>query len=289
MQAELESRVGRQVLARQAWEARDFRIHYQPITNTRERRLTGAEALLRWTTEELGAVPPQEFVATLEDMGLIAEVGDWVIKQACEQAREWTAAGLPSFVMSVNVSPRHFQAGEALVASVRTALAASGLEAGRLQLEITESAMMEHRDEALLTINQLKALGVGIAVDDFGTGYSSLSYLKYFPVDALKIDRVFVSELSEEAAESNIVLAIVQLAKGLKLSVIAEGVETQRQLDLLQVYGCDVVQGYMLGQPTAPREFEDRFLRSTLWLEDTAQIPVARARAEWDDRTIPVR
>jgi EAL domain-containing protein (putative c-di-GMP-specific phosphodiesterase class I) len=192
------------------------------------------------------------------------------------------------------VSPRHFRAGESLLASVRGALGATGLHPSRLQLEITESAMMEHRAEALLTLNQLKALGVTIAVDDFGTGYSSLSYLKYFPVDTLKIDRVFVSELTEQAAESNIVVAIVQLARGLKLAVIAEGVETEAQMDLLQGYGCHVMQGYALGTPMRPEEFARQFLRAESPLERTAQFAIAHVltpeeREAIEDRTVPVR
>ncbi len=296
MQGELESRVRRHTLVRRAWERRQFTLHYQAICDIREGRLTGAEALMRCGGDELESMPTQEFVAALEEMGLIGEVGDWVIRQACLQACAWADTGLPNFVVSVNVSPRHFRGGEALVASVRAALAESGLEANRLQVEITESAMMEHRAEALLTINQLKALGVSIAVDDFGTGYSSLSYLKYFPVDALKIDRCFVSELSEEAAESNIVVAIVQLARGLKMDVIAEGVETAPQMALLQRYGCDKMQGYALGMPSPPDVFARDFLKSAEWLERTGERPIAKPRQltekereDREDRTVPVR
>jgi diguanylate cyclase (GGDEF)-like protein len=270
MQATLADRGRRQMLARQAWEGRLFTLHYQPIVDMSSMQLTGAEALLRWHSPDLGAVPPQEFVPALEEMGLIAEVSDWVLREACMQARTWADAGHPAFSVSVNISPRHFRAGEALVASVRIALAESGLDASRLQLEITEGAMMESRSESLLTLNQLKAIGVGIAIDDFGTGYSSLSYLKHFPVDSLKIDKLFVSELSEEAAESNIVVAIVQLARGLGLAVIAEGVETEAQMALLQRYGCDTMQGYALGPPLPPTEFELDVLRHASWRETTS-------------------
>jgi EAL domain-containing protein (putative c-di-GMP-specific phosphodiesterase class I) len=193
----------------------------------------------------------------------------------------------------VNVSPRQFRSGQPLVESVRMALEEAGLHPSRLQLELTEGAMMENRGESLLTMNQLKALGISIAVDDFGTGYSSLSYLKHFPVDALKIDRVFVSELSERAADANIVVAIVQLARGLNLSVIAEGVETEEQLSLLRDYDCQGVQGFVLSPALPPSRFEGHILRSPTWLQDRTERvdlpepPVSDESRE--DRTIPVR
>jgi diguanylate cyclase (GGDEF)-like protein len=300
MQVQLEERLRRQQLVRAAWEAREFSIHYQPIADMGQNRLAGAEALIRWTSEELGDVPAQNLIRTLEEMGLIGEVGDWVLREACLQARAWSDAGLPAFVMSVNVAPRQFRSGEALVSSVRTALAEATLHPGRLQIEITEGAMMETRGESLLTMNQLKALGISIAVDDFGTGYSSLSYLKHFPVDALKIDRVFVSELSPDAADANIVMAIMQLARGLGLSVIAEGVETEEQLALLQGYSCDAMQGYTLGRPMNAERFERHVLRNPAWLQERAhpqpeEQPVEAAPApsldddDRTDRTVPVR
>ena len=293
MQAQLENRLRLQALVRQAWEERAFEVHYQPICNAGLGRLTGAEALIRWKSEELGQVAPQGFVATLEEIGLIGEVGDWVLREACRQARRWSAAGYPPFVVSVNVSPRQFRAGEALVDSVRKALAEADLHPGRLQIEITEGAMMENRGESLLTINQLKALGVAIAVDDFGTGYSSLSYLKHFPVDALKIDKVFVSELSERAADSNIVVAIVQLARGLNLSVIAEGVETEEQLSMLRSYGCDSMQGYVFAPALSASRFEQGVLRNTRWMADRTQrlqIPDWHTEdPDRTDRTVPSR
>jgi predicted signal transduction protein with EAL and GGDEF domain len=202
MQAQLEERLRRQRTVREAWEEKEFSLHYQPICDMRLGRLAAAEVLLRWKGNEAGEVQTSEIIQTLEDMGLIGEVGEWVLREACKQARAWSDSGLPPFVLSVNVSPRQFRAGEALVSAVRDALAGAGLHAGRLQIEITEGALMENRSESLLTMNQLKALGISIAVDDFGTGYSSLAYLKHFPVDALKIDRVFMSELSEEAADA---------------------------------------------------------------------------------------
>ena len=295
MQEQLEERVRIQAMVRQAWEERAFALHYQPIANASLSRLTGAEALIRWNPGEGGGVPTQHFVTTLEEIGLIDEVGDWVLHEACRQAREWSDAGYPPFVVSVNVSPRQFRAGEALVASVRDALAESGLHASRLQIEITEGAMMEDRGGSLLTMNQLKAIGISIAVDDFGTGYSSLSYLKHFPVDALKIDRAFVSELTPQDADSNIVIAIVQLARGLGLAVIAEGVETDAQLELLKGYGCDLVQGYVLAPPLAPARFERGVLRSPSWIVDRTQrlsvVIAAPPEAGNDDRdrTVPVR
>jgi diguanylate cyclase (GGDEF)-like protein len=295
MQEHLEERVQLQALVRQAWEERAFSLHYQPIANMSLGRLTAAEALIRWNSDELGEVPAQRFVATLEEIGLIDEVGNWVIHEACRQARAWSDAGHAPFMISVNVSPRQFRAGEALVAALRGALTESGLHASRLQIEITEGAMMEDRAGSLLTMNQLKALGISIAVDDFGTGYSSLSYLKHFPVDALKIDKAFVSELSDQDADSNIVIAIVQLARGLDLSVIAEGVETDEQLELLKGYGCDTVQGYALAPALSPARFERGVLKSPSWMIDRTQrlaVPDPALDGDDDDRadrTVPVR
>jgi diguanylate cyclase (GGDEF)-like protein len=295
MQEGLEERRRMQVLVREAWEERAFEVHYQPVCDAGMGRLTAAEALIRWRSDDLGDVPPHRFVTTLEEIGLIGEVGDWVLREACRQARAWSDAGFPPFVVSVNVSPLQFRAGEALVASVREALAEVELHPSRLQIELTEGAMMENRGESLLTMNQLKALGVAIAVDDFGTGYSSLSYLKHFPVDALKIDRVFVSELSEGTGDSNIVVAIVQLARGLNLAVIAEGVETEEQLALLRGYGCDSVQGYVFAPALSPERFERGVLRNTAWMSERTQrlqVPVfapAGVDDELADRTLPAR
>ena len=292
LQAQLEARLNLQASARAAWLARDFTLHYQPICDMALGRLTGAEALLRWPDGEKAGISVQALVEALEDIGLIGEVGAWVIREACRQARAWSDAGLPPFVMSVNVSPHQFRSGEALVSAVRSALDDSGLHPGRLQVEMTESAMMEARSESLLTIGQLKALGLAVAVDDFGTGYSSLSYLKHFPVDALKIDRVFVSELSEQTAEANIVVAIVQLARGLNLSVIAEGVETEAQLELLKQYGCTTMQGYVLARPLSGPRFEEAILRNRDWLSRRELIEAALApesSVDREDRTVPVR
>jgi diguanylate cyclase (GGDEF)-like protein len=294
MQSQREERVRLQARVRQAWEQGAFTMHYQPIVNVGLGRMTGAEALLRWVSREHGDVSPALFVPVLEEMGLVDAVGTWVMREACRQARAWSDAGLPPFMVSVNVSPHQFRTGEALVAVVQQALATADLHASRLQVEITEGAMMENRDDALLTMNQLKALGVTIAVDDFGTGYSSLAYLKHFPVDTLKIDRAFVKELSEKTPDSNIVAAIVQLAHGLGLSVMAEGVETEAQLELLQRYGCDVIQGYVLSPPLSTPRFERGVLRNPDWMNDASlRVPPPPPRRHLseddDDRTMPVR
>ena len=292
MQSQREERVRLQARVRHAWEQGAFTMHYQPIVNVGLGRMTGAEALLRWVSREHGDVSPAIFVPILEEMGLVDAVGAWVMREACRQARAWADAGLPPFMVSVNVSPFQFRTGEALVAMVQEALASADLHASRLQVEITEGAMMENRDDALLTMNQLKALGVTIAVDDFGTGYSSLSYLKHFPVDTLKIDRAFVKELSEETTDSNIVAAIVQLARSLDLSVMAEGVETEAQMELLERYGCDTIQGYVLAPPLSTARFERGILRNPEWMHDASLrmvIPPPRRLDDDDDRTMPVR
>ena len=274
MQAAMEERMELHADLRLAWEQRAFVLHYQPIYDTRGSALKGYEALIRWESPDRGLVAPAHFVAALEQMGLIETVGDWVMLEACRQAQEWGG----THVVSVNVSPRQFQRGEALLASVRHALAESGLAPARLLVEVTEGMMMEHREECLFTLSQLKAIGVGIAVDDFGTGYSSLAYLKHFPVDTLKIDRCFVDELSEESADANIVLAVIQLARGLDMTVTAEGVETADQLELLKRYGCDAVQGYALGGPMAPAMFE-RTVFGDRGRDRTVRLPAMKENA----------
>jgi diguanylate cyclase (GGDEF)-like protein/PAS domain S-box-containing protein len=239
----------RGALARQ-----QFLLHYQPRIDMDTGQIAGAEALLRWRVPQLGLVSPGRFIAVAEDTGLIVPIGRWVLHEACRQARDWQEAGLPPIIVSVNVSPRQFREGN-IVETIAEALRATGLEARHLQIELTEGLAMHGAEKYIHMLVQIKALGVQIAVDDFGTGYSSLSYLKRFPVDQLKVDRSFVTDLATDPDDAVIVQAIIALGHKLKLRVVAEGVETAEQLEFLRQAGCDEMQGYLFGKPMIAADF----------------------------------
>jgi diguanylate cyclase (GGDEF)-like protein/PAS domain S-box-containing protein len=233
---------------RHALEQRQFVLHYQPQFLADGQTLTGVEALLRWQHPVRGLVPPCDFIPALEELGLVVEVGDWVIGEACRQIAQWQAQGRAVPKVSVNLSARQFADGK-LAQRIAALLEASGIVPGCLELELTESILMQDVGEAMRMLDSLKQLGPSIAIDDFGTGYSSLNYLKQFPIDVLKIDRSFVDGLPEGEQDGQIARAIIAMAHSLGLSVIAEGVETQAQLDFLREHGCDEVQGFYLGRP----------------------------------------
>jgi diguanylate cyclase (GGDEF)-like protein len=248
---------------RQALAAGQFLLDYQPLRDLGRRRTHGAEALLRWRHPSRGLVPPGEFIDALERLGLIHEVGDWVLHEACAQTVRWGTAGLGPLRVAVNVSPLQFARGPEFVATVRRALQHSGLAPQHLQLEVTEGQLMADNQRSLATLGELRALGVSLAIDDFGTGYSSLAYLSRFPVDTLKVDRSFVAALGRGEGAEDIVRAIMQLGHNLKLQVTAEGVETAAQLQGLQRLGCDFAQGFLLGRPMPAREFTDHLVADT--------------------------
>ena len=235
----------------------EFRLHYQPQYRCDTRRLTGVEALLRWEHPVRGNVPPTEFIPVLEEIGLVVQVGDWVIREACRQMREWHAAKVRIPKVSVNLSARQFGDGQ-LGQRIAQILAETGLAPACLELELTESILMRDVGEALQLLGELKGLGLCIAVDDFGTGYSSLNYLKQFPIDILKIDRSFVDGLPHGEQDAQIARAIIAMAHSLNLSVIAEGVEETAQLDFLCTHGCDEVQGYLFDRPLPPEQLRQR-------------------------------
>ena len=238
---------------RHALEQGQFILHYQPQYRVDGRTLTGVEALLRWQHPRRGLVPPGEFIPALEELGLVVEVGDWVLTEACRQIVAWEREGIHVPKMAVNLSARQFADGR-LGQRIAAILAASGIAPGRLELELTESILMQDVGEAMRILEALKELGPSIAVDDFGTGYSSLNYLKQFPIDVLKIDRSFVDGLPEGEQDGQIARAIIAMAHSLSLSVIAEGVETQAQLAFLREHGCDDVQGFLLGRPVVAQQ-----------------------------------
>ncbi|MDQ2068724.1 sensor domain-containing protein [Natronospira bacteriovora] len=233
---------------RDALNERQFVLHYQPSVSLQDYRITGVEALVRWVHPEQGLIPPSAFVPLAERNGLIGELGQWVFSEACRQAAEWRSMGLPPLRVAVNVSARQFNRRR-LVAELSEVIAKSGMVAADLHLEITESMMMENPKRALTTLREVAEMGIDIAVDDFGTGHSSLSYLKDFPIHFLKIDRSFVMGLPEDEDALAIVRAIVAMAHNLNLKVIAEGVETAAQRDLLAAIGCDEAQGYFFSRP----------------------------------------
>jgi diguanylate cyclase (GGDEF)-like protein/PAS domain S-box-containing protein len=239
---------------RRAIERDEFMLHYQPKVNLITGEITGVEALIRWQQPDRGLVSPAQFVPIAEDCGLILPIGRWVLREACRQACEWRAAGLPFKRISVNVSVAEFR-DKAFVKHVATILAETGLDPCYLDLELTEGVLMAEAESTGAILYALKAIGVHLAVDDFGTGYSSLSYLRQFPIDVLKIDQSFVRQITADPDDSSIVSAIIDMGKNLKQRVIAEGIETQEQLVFLRAHRCDEGQGYLFSRPVPASEF----------------------------------
>jgi EAL domain-containing protein (putative c-di-GMP-specific phosphodiesterase class I) len=217
-------------------------------------RLAGVEALVRWQHPEYGLVSPGEFIPIAEETGFIDAIGEWVLRTACAQMTDWYALGLPKVPLSVNLSSRQLRK-ECLAHTIKSVLADTRFDPENLELELTESFLMDDVSRSKAILQELKALGVTIALDDFGMGYSSLSYLKGFPLDTLKIDRTFIAELMTSEANASIVRATIGLAKGLALKTVAEGVETREQADFLVKQGCDVLQGFLFARPMKPEAF----------------------------------
>ncbi len=250
---------------RRALELGEFVLHYQPQFTGDGRRLTGAEALLRWQHPRRGLVPPSEFIPVLEEIGLVAQVGDWLLAEACKQLRSWHKAKVRVPKVSVNLSARQFADGQ-LGERIAAILYETGIPPACLELELTESILMSDVAEAMQILSGLKRLGLAIAVDDFGTGNSSLNYLKQFPIDVLKIDRSFVDGLPHGEQDAQIARAIIAMAHSLNLMVIAEGVESQAQLDFLREHGCDEVQGYLFGRPMPAEQFGMLYASDVLFM-----------------------
>lgn len=238
-----------------ALEAGEFELLYQPQIDTETMQVVGMEALLRWKHPQRGMILPESFIRVAEERGLILPIGEWVLRRACREARRFQDLGHPRFRVAVNISARQFR-DPLLLAAVQDALAQAGLPPDSLELEITETVAMEDVELTMTTLAQLRKLGVAIAIDDFGTGHSSLAYLKRFPLDALKIDRSFVADLPDKFEDAAIVSSVIQLANGLGLRVVAEGVERREQLDFLLEAGCREVQGYYFSYPVRPSDIE---------------------------------
>ena len=233
---------------RRAVERNEFLLHYQPKVDMRSGRITGVEALVRWQHPDIGMVPPAQFIPLAEETGLIASIGEWVLRTACAEAQSWVARGLPPIGVAVNLSARQFARDE-LAAAIMRILRETGLDPQLLELEITESTVMHNADRAAGVLQQLKQLGVRVAIDDFGTGYSSLSYLKRFPISSVKIDRSFVLDLPGDKDDAAITQAVISMAHSLRLRVIAEGVETSEQYRFLEEHHCDEMQGHYFSKP----------------------------------------
>jgi diguanylate cyclase (GGDEF)-like protein len=256
MNATVLRRVALESRLRTAAEDGGLRLYYQPQFDLRRERMVGAEALLRWKHPKLGLLAPQEFLPLAEESGFILSIGEWVLRTACKQNAEWQNLGHPGFRVAVNVSAQQFQEPN-FVSVVCDALEESGLAPELLELEITESILVQDAEVTVNVMDSLKRLGVHLAIDDFGTGYSALSYLKHLPIDVLKIDQSFVRSLHTDPADATIVETIVRMAKGLNLSTVAEGVENREQLLLLGSYGCHRMQGFLFGKPAPPDVFLD--------------------------------
>ncbi|MBY0432109.1 MAG: EAL domain-containing protein, partial [Rhodospirillales bacterium] len=254
MNAHALARMQLQTQLRGALKNEEFLLHYQPQIDIATGRVVGMEALLRWQRPGEAMIPPGSFIPAAEQSGLIIPIGEWVLNEACRQAKAWQDEGLPSLVVAVNLSALQFKRGD-ILGTVAGALERSGLAACRLELELTESILLEDSEGAMAVLRQFKEMGVKLSIDDFGTGYSSLSYLKRLAVDKLKIDQSFMRDIAAESDGSVIVKAIIDLGHSLQLVVIAEGVETERQLAFLKRHGCDEVQGYLFSRPVPPKEF----------------------------------
>jgi diguanylate cyclase len=241
-------RVVLEAALRHAVERDELYLQFQPIVDLKRGGITGCEALVRWKHPQLGVISPDKFIPLADESGLIIELGAWVLRRACEEIKRLHDAGYDWLTLAVNVSAVQF-AQPQLVAQIASVLATTGLEAKYLTVEITESVLMEDAELAIGTLRALKERGIKVAVDDFGTGYSSLAYLKRFSIDVLKIDRSFINDIAVDADSAAIVSAIAVLAKSLKLDVVAEGVETSEQLEIVRDIGCDRMQGYFFSRP----------------------------------------
>ncbi|WP_238540478.1 EAL domain-containing protein [Paenibacillus mucilaginosus] len=248
-------RLNLEIHLRKALERGEFQVHYQPIVDLRNGSVYGMESLVRWQHPEWGVVSPGEFIPLAEETGLIVPIGNWVLLESCRQNRRWQQLGYPPLVVSVNISAIQFNQMN-FVQIVTDALKESGLAPDRLCLEITENIAMNNVPHIIETMQKLKALGVGISIDDFGTGYSSLSYLKRFRVQTLKIDQSFIRDVTLDEDNAAIVTALIAMSHRLKIKSLAEGVETQEQLDFLVAQGCDKIQGYLFSKPIPADAFE---------------------------------
>lgn len=251
----VQQRVELERALRIAWQLEQFELHYQPQVDLASGEIRGVEALIRWQHPELGLISPARFIPMAEETGLISPIGEWVLRTACRQAKAWHTAGYPNLSMAVNVSGRQFSQRN-LPDLVRLVLDETGLDAGRLEIELTESAIMQDTETVIEALHQLKVIGVSLSIDDFGTGYSSLSVLKRFPIDVVKIDQSFIQDVTNSADDAALTCAIIAMAHALDTRTVAEGVETEGQVAFLIANGCDEIQGYLFSRPLPAKELE---------------------------------
>lgn len=261
MKPAIDARVQLEADLREALHRGQLELHYQPKIDVLTGAVLGAEALIRWRHPERGLVPPVDFIPLAEENGLIGPIGEWVVREACRQTRTWQQDGLIAIRVAVNLSPSQFRHGN-LLDTMRKALRDTDLDPRFLEVELTEGTVMSDAEGSVAILEQLSQMGVLVSIDDFGTGYSSMSYLRRFPVDKLKIDRTFIKEIVTRPDDASIVRAIVSLAHSLRLKVVAEGVETEEQLEFLKALGCDQYQGYLFSPAVPPTEFAQLLRRS---------------------------
>lgn len=250
---------------RRALERNELRVYYQPRMDIQTGMLVGAEALVRWEHPVKGLVPPSDFIPLAEETGVIMQITRYVLRQACRQNRKWQDKGYLPIDIAVNVSARDFRDSD-MHAIIRDIIELTGIDPAYLNIEITESVIMRNVDSAVRALFDIKDMGVRVSIDDFGTGYSSLSYLKRFPIDAVKIDRSFIKDITENPDDSAIASAVLGMSHAMNLTVVAEGVETQEQLEHLAALGCDEMQGYLISKPVPAEEFE-KYLQNPKLLE----------------------
>jgi len=247
---------------RRGLERNEFLLHYQAKLNLSTGRITDVEALVRWQHPDMGMVPPAQFIPLAEETGLIVPLGKWVLNTACAQGVAWQKQGLPPVHIAVNLSARQF-ADDELVADVANALKSTGLAPQLLELELTESMVIQNSERASRVLAEIKAMGVRLAIDDFGVGYSSLTHLKRFPIDTLKVDRSFIRDVPGDAEDKAITEAIIAMGKSLNLTVVAEGVETQEQQTFLKEHACDEMQGFFFSKPIPGEAFAELLRQRT--------------------------
>jgi diguanylate cyclase (GGDEF)-like protein len=241
---------------RRALQQNELCVYYQPQVDIASDRIIGAEALVRWQDPENGLIPPSKFIPIAEETGLIIAIGEWVLLETCRQGKQWLDEGLPALTLAVNVSPHQFGQSN-IKAMVEKALKQTAFPANLLELELTESGLMERQEQTVNILNNLRALGIHLAIDDFGTGYSSLAYLKRFPLDVLKIDKTFIDDIPHQQDDMEIAATIIAMGHTLGFKVLAEGVETEEQLDFLRKQGCDLYQGYLKSKPLEAARFAE--------------------------------